>query len=238
VKVMVDYVRALGQAGAQERAFCTVLHDRQNVAVRLVEEGLAKVVSHRQDEKRASQYDQLLAAEQGARAKGKGMHGKAEPPGTHPPTTTTKQKTKLRAGLTVSVYRFTVVDGLAGARKFLPFLSRSRNSAIVDWVISATRFKLIVPSQVRTLSPPPPPPPPTLLPPPLCCLQNCIITLSLAGLRGPRREDKWGDFALRFTTDKALHRDVFARLSSRVLVSKYPAAYGHGANHIIRWKSK
>jgi hypothetical protein len=37
---------------------------------------------------------------------------------------------------------------------------------------------------------------------------NCLVVFTLAGVRAPRREEKFADVALQFTADKALHRDV------------------------------
>lgn len=52
-----------------------------NIAEALISKGLATALRHRQDDdQRASQYDDLLAAESRASKNGKGLHSKKEPP--------------------------------------------------------------------------------------------------------------------------------------------------------------
>jgi len=177
VKVSVDYIRVFkgdkpgaparppGDKPPPPKVFCTVIQDGKNAAVRLVEEGFATVVAHRSGERRSSHWEALAVAEENARKRGKGLHGRAEAP----------------------KHKYTVVTQ---AQKFMPFLSRGRFSAVVDWVVSATKMKLIVPAH------------------------SCIITFNIQGIQGPMREDKWGDFAMQFTRDKCLQRDVEVEVES------------------------
>jgi len=82
VKVVLDYHGQLPTANQkmEKRAFYSVFLDKTNIAMLLVERGLAYVVSHRQNESRSPDYDTLLLAERKAVKKGKGVYGKEAPP--------------------------------------------------------------------------------------------------------------------------------------------------------------
>jgi staphylococcal nuclease domain-containing protein 1 len=132
VRVNVDYSRKPGDApgapkrgpndqGPPERFFCTVAHDRVNIATRLVEESFAKVINHRGGEKRSSHWEALSVAEATAQKKHKAIWSKGEAP----------------------KHLITVVSKAA---KFMPFLERGRQRGVIDWVVSGSKFKIEVPT--------------------------------------------------------------------------------------------
>ena len=164
VRVVVDYVKtgamikeAQARAAAAkpdqprrppsdkpipDKIFASVLHDKvyvyfvyfyclsaalfllavcSNIATRLVEDGLARVIFHKGEEKRSGYYEALHVAEKAAEKKGKHMHSNKDAP----------------------KYRFNIVDKPA---KFIAFLNRGRQVGLVDWVISPTRFRILLPT--------------------------------------------------------------------------------------------
>lgn len=127
VSVKLDYLKPPSD-GFEERQCATVAFESKDVGEVLVKKGLALVIRHRkEDDNRASNYDNLLIAEDGARAANVGVHSDKDPP----------------------LHRITdASENVAKARQFLPFLQRSgRLNAVVDHVFNASRFKLTVPSQ-------------------------------------------------------------------------------------------
>lgn len=71
------------------------------------------------------------------------------------------------------------------ARNFLPFLQKSRRlPAIVDYVLSGHRFKILIPKE------------------------TCAIAFSLSGVRCPARGDKYSEEAITFMRQKIMQRDV------------------------------
>jgi staphylococcal nuclease domain-containing protein 1 len=142
VSVTVDYTRVMGGGAAdkdgaeanpgQERSFATVLYTTKkgedvNVAVGLVGEGFAEVVRHRAGEDRASAYDDLLAAEDAAKASKKGVHSGKEAP----------------------AHRFADLSVDSGkAKAHFPFLQRAKTlKAIPEFVFSGGRCKVFVPGE-------------------------------------------------------------------------------------------
>jgi len=82
VRVLVDYRRAVPVPSKEttskdadklktlpDRIYVTILLDKTNIALKLVEEGFARVVPHKSDEKRSMHYEALLIAEQAAKKK-------------------------------------------------------------------------------------------------------------------------------------------------------------------------
>lgn len=136
-----------------------------NVAEMVVSHGYARVVRHREFEERSNYYDVLLTAEAKANASKKGIHSQKEPPAQHIQdlTNATAKRTK----------------------DFLPFLQRSRRlPAIVEYVLSGHRFKLLIPKE------------------------TCSIAFSFSGVRCPGRGEPYADEALAFMRRKILQRDV------------------------------
>ncbi|KAI8813003.1 hypothetical protein BJ742DRAFT_752189 [Cladochytrium replicatum] len=80
VHVSIDFVKP-AEAGFERRECATVRVGDQNLAELLVSRGLAQVVRYRKDDdNRASAYDQLLIAEDAAMKAGQGVHSKKDNP--------------------------------------------------------------------------------------------------------------------------------------------------------------
>ncbi|KAL9241835.1 hypothetical protein vseg_015899 [Gypsophila vaccaria] len=136
-----------------------------NVAEMLVVRGLADSVKHRDFEERSSNYDALLAAENKAMANRKGKHSSSDPPAHH-------------------IQDLTAASGKK-AKDFLPFLQRSRRlSAVVEYVLSGHRFKLLIPKE------------------------TCSIAFSLSGVRCPGRGEPYSEEAIALMRRRILQRDV------------------------------
>ncbi|XP_058087538.1 ribonuclease TUDOR 1-like [Magnolia sinica] len=116
-------------------------------------------------EERSNYYDTLLVAESRAINGKKGIHSAKDPPVMH--------VTDL---LTASAKK---------AKDFLPFLQQSKRlPAVVDYVLSGHRFKLLIPEE------------------------TCSIPFSFSGVRCPGRDEPFSDEAIAFMRRKILQRDV------------------------------
>ncbi|KAF9607540.1 hypothetical protein IFM89_036902 [Coptis chinensis] len=136
-----------------------------NIAELVVSRGFGTVIRHRDFEERSNYYDALLAAESRATAGKKGIHSAKDPPVMH------------------------ITDLLTASSKktkdFLPFLQRSRRlPAIVEYVLSGHRFKLLIPKE------------------------TCTVAFSFSGVRCPGRGEPYSDEAIAFMRRKILQRDV------------------------------
>ena len=100
----------------------------QNVAVELVENGLAEAVRHRATEPRSHEYDAMCLAERRAQERGAGVHARLE-------------AVQLRrvSDLTADLKQATALE-------LLPHL-KTPMAGVVDHVFSATRLKVFVPAQ-------------------------------------------------------------------------------------------
>lgn len=137
-----------------------------NVAEMTVARGYATVVRHRDFEERSLHYDALLAAEARSRKGKKGSHSAKEPPVSHLNDLSTQQATHK-------------------ARAFLPFLQKARKlPAVVDYVLSGHRFKLIVPREM------------------------CAIAFALSGVRCPGKGEPFSEEAIAFMRRRILQHDV------------------------------
>ncbi|KAJ4728918.1 Ribonuclease [Melia azedarach] len=136
-----------------------------NIAELVVSRGFGTVIRHRDFEERSNYYDALLAAESRAVSGKKGIHSAKDPPVMHIQDLTTASVKK--------------------ARDFLPFLQRSRRiPAIVEYVLSGHRFKLLIPKE------------------------TCSIAFSFSGVRCPGRDEPYSDEAIALMRRKILQRDV------------------------------
>ena len=150
----------------------TVTFNNKNIALLLVESGYASVIRHRrEDEDRSPIWDELLAAEETSRAAQKGMYSPKAP---------------------ATAKMVEASETLQKAKGYLSFLQRQKKvPAIVDYVASGSRFKLIVPKE------------------------NARLTFILGGIRCPRtarnsseQSEPWGQEALDYTTKRCMQRDV------------------------------
>ncbi|EPS37508.1 hypothetical protein H072_8785 [Dactylellina haptotyla CBS 200.50] len=158
--------------GFEEREMATVMLNNKNVALELIENGLATVVHHRRDdEDRSPIWDTLKAAEGTAIEEQKGMHN-PKAPATKPIVDASESEQKAKAHLS--------------------YLSRQkRTPAVVDFIASGSRFKLLIPKE------------------------NVRLTFVLSGIRAPRtarnaseKSEPFGPEALEFTSRRAHQRDV------------------------------
>ncbi|KAF9415074.1 hypothetical protein BGZ94_000197 [Podila epigama] len=175
VHVTVDYVKPPSDQFPETTECATVKVGEINVAEQLVLRGLADVIKSRED--RSQFYDQLLVAETKAKAEGKGKHSAKEPP----------------------KYKWSdASETAAKAKQFLPFFQRGgRTQAIVEYVASGSRFKLIIPKE------------------------NCKMTFVLGGVRCPRsartpteKAEPFGAEALDFVSRRCQQREVEVEVES------------------------
>eukprot|EP00246_Nothoceros_aenigmaticus_P000016 TRINITY_DN10013_c0_g1_i1.p1 TRINITY_DN10013_c0_g1~~TRINITY_DN10013_c0_g1_i1.p1 ORF type:complete len:994 (+),score=218.35 TRINITY_DN10013_c0_g1_i1:98-3079(+) len=137
-----------------------------NVAEMILARGFGNVVRHRDFEERSAYYDALLAAEARATKGKKGIHSGKESPVMH-------------------INDLSLTTASHKAKQFLPFLQRARRlPAVVDYVLSGHRFKLIIPKE------------------------TCAIAFSLSGVRCPGRGEPFAEDAIAFMRRRILQRDV------------------------------
>jgi len=184
VRCLFDYSRPelprKDQAPLPERPFFSVyLPEKGNVAVELVERGLAQVLEHRGGEVRSRDYEALLFAEERARREEKGLWA----PKDRAPIVylndlslpSTKIKDSTKAG--------------ANPKNFLPFLKRAgRQRAVVEHVYTGTRVKLYVPKEA--------------------CLINFSFAAVKCPRITERSADPFAKEAMAFTEDRILQHDV------------------------------
>lgn len=132
VKFTVDGKRAATEE-FPEREMATVKFQDKNVGLLLVENGMASVIRHRQeDTDRSPIYDDLLLAEQAAQEAQKGIWSPKAP--------SAKQYVDYS-------------ESLEKAKRQLALLSRQRRvPAIVDFVKSGSRFTVLVPRENAKLT--------------------------------------------------------------------------------------
>ncbi|TFK20773.1 transcription factor [Coprinopsis marcescibilis] len=175
VKVHIDFIRP-PEGDYEERECATIRYGAHgaNVAEQIVEKGLSSVVRHkRDDENRSPDYDKLIAAEQAAATELRGIHSGKELPAPKAPLNISETSTR--------------------ATQFLNNFKRTgRLPAIVDYVASGSRFKILLPKD------------------------NQVLTLVLGGIRAPRavgrnaadKGEPFGTESLEFSTRKYMQRDV------------------------------
>ncbi|XVF11339.1 hypothetical protein REPUB_Repub08aG0018900 [Reevesia pubescens] len=135
-----------------------------NVAELLVGRGFGTVIRHRDFEERSNYYDALLAAESRALSGKKGIHSAKDPPVMHILDLTTAPAKK--------------------AREFLHFLQHKRVPAVVEYVLSGHRFKLLIPNK------------------------TCSVAFSFSDVRCPGCDEPYSDEAIALMRQKILQRDV------------------------------
>lgn len=171
----MDYVKNEGE----ERRYATIRlqgKPESNVGEMVLEKGLCTVQRHRRDdEARSPEFDRLVAAEAKAVAEKKGLH----------------------SGVESSLPRLNdASENLARATSFLPGFKRGRVPAVVDFVTTAGRLRILVPRE------------------------NVRLTLVLGGIRAPKtarnpgeKDEPFGREALEWVTAHALQRDVELEIS-------------------------
>ncbi|KAI9597394.1 transcription factor [Syncephalis fuscata] len=125
VHVTIDYIQP-AQDNFEERECATVKYNNINVAELLVSRGLAGIIRYRKDDdNRASTYDQLLIAEDTATKAGKGIHS-GKPKAA--PRYTDASENNARANSHISAFK-----------------RAGKVSAVVEHVSNAARFRLLLP---------------------------------------------------------------------------------------------
>ncbi|CAB4310792.1 unnamed protein product [Prunus armeniaca] len=136
-----------------------------NVAELVVARGFGTVIRHRDFEERSNYYDALLSAESRAIAGKKGIHSAKDPPVMH--ITDLMQASAKKA------------------RDFFPFLQKRRKiPAVVEYVFSGHRFKLLIPKE------------------------TCSIAFAFSGVRCPGRGEPYSDEAIALMRRRIMQRDV------------------------------
>ena len=144
----------------------------KNIALQLVESGYASVIRHRrEDDDRSPIWDELSAAEEIAHNAQKGMWSPKAP-----------QTSKM----------VEASESIQKAKSYLSFLQRQRRvPAIVDFVSSGSRFKVIIPKE------------------------NARLTFVLSGIRAPRtarnaneQSEPFGPESSEWASKKCMQRDV------------------------------
>ncbi|VEL26866.1 unnamed protein product, partial [Protopolystoma xenopodis] len=188
VEITVDYVQPKMIGSTFDDRICvSVRIGPTNIAEALVTKGLASVIRSRAgraqetgsigtEAPRAGTIETLLAAEAQAQKKHIGMY-------------TAEVATPMRV--------IDLSSNLAKSKQFLPSLKRrGRLLAVVEFIISASRFRLYIPKE------------------------NLLITLLLNGIECPRASrgseagDVFGDEALEFVRDLCMQRDVEIEIES------------------------
>ncbi|KAJ3120522.1 hypothetical protein HK098_004550 [Nowakowskiella sp. JEL0407] len=127
VQVNIDYIKP-AQGEFEERECATVKVGDVNIGEKLIAQGLAGLLKYkRDDDNRASNYDQLLAAEEAAIKGLLGIHSGKE-----------KEVEKIDDAS----------ENITQARKYFPSLQRLGTvNGVVEFVSSGSRFKVRIPSQ-------------------------------------------------------------------------------------------
>ncbi|GBG26689.1 Staphylococcal nuclease domain-containing protein 1 [Hondaea fermentalgiana] len=141
--VMIEYERAPAEGAvgmaAMPRKFGSVLvqtrKGRKNVALMVVEEGLAEVLRHRADDERSQYYDELAIAQDEAKNAKRGLFSPtaSKDADTGRPQDLTSNKELARAHLTTLQSRGS------------PGLEAGSHRAVVDYVLSGSRLRVVIP---------------------------------------------------------------------------------------------
>jgi len=140
VAVQIDYVRPIPIGGpesgkSEDRAFATVIDDKgRNLAVMLVQQGLASVIRHRGDEPRSLVYDEMLQVEAEAKEQHRGLHSGKTPAPRH-------------------VNDLSTPAAATQAKALFPSLQRAgRMRGVVEFVINGSRLKVNIPKESCTIT--------------------------------------------------------------------------------------
>lgn len=190
VRVVPEYIRASAADDKREaRQFATVFQNKINMNEALISSGFAEALQHRMDEERSQWYDLYLAAETKAKEAARGIHNPkehvvtrvtdltervrlprkkpaAKKPAADGEEADNEEEAKEEKAAAPSKFE---TEALAKnkqisqkARQYLVFLQREKQiNAVVEFVFSASRFKLLVPKE------------------------HVLIAFSLAGVRTP-----------------------------------------------------
>jgi len=144
VRLVFDYVRRPpkreGEKEAPEKACYSVYQNYQNLAVILVELGLAWAQPPRQGEERSTDFEVLLIAENKAKQAHRGVHMPLD-----------KVPVRRINDLCVDSDSKNRSTQITRAKQSLPgFQRKGQMRAIVEYVFSGARFKLFIPKETST----------------------------------------------------------------------------------------
>ena len=173
--VKVEYIQPKSDS-YPEKICCTVRPADQpkwNAAEALVSKGYAQVIKYISDDsQRASNFDELLKIEQNA-SKSKDS----------------KDKEKQRELAPLKVVD--LCNDATRAKQLFPFLSRTRKDAVIEFVFSASRFKVFLPKE-----------------------NNTLLNLVLAGVMVPREPEAIRDASTAAAKSLVHQRDVSIQVDS------------------------
>jgi len=136
VRCVVDYVKELpprDNEPAVERAFFSVYLDKNNVAVELVDHGLATSINHTGPQPRSRDYEHIIFAEQRAKTNRKGVYAPED------------KAVIIKINDLSNTKDASVVQK---AKQFLPFLKKNgKQRGVVEHVASASRLRLYIPKE-------------------------------------------------------------------------------------------
>lgn len=140
VRCVLDYTReapkSQGNKGkdkgkekdkVEERNYCSVYLDKNNVAVELVEQGFAEPSEHRGGEQRSRDYEHIIFAENRARKLQKGIHAKPES--------------------ATQAHIVEVSEAKLAKQKFPALQRHGKMRGVVEYEFSPSRFKIYVPKE-------------------------------------------------------------------------------------------
>lgn len=173
--VKIEYIQPKSDS-YPEKICCTVRPADQpkwNAAEALVSKGYASVMKYFSDDsQRASNFDELLKAEQNALK-----------------TINSKDKEKQKDFAPLKVVD--LCNDATRAKQLYPFLSRTRKDAVVEFVFSASRFKMFLPKE-----------------------NNTLLNLVLAGVIVPREPDALKNASTAIAKALVHQRDVSIQVDS------------------------
>lgn len=112
----------------EERTYCSIYFEKNNVAVELVEQGLALPSEHKGGEQRSRDYEHIIFAESRAKKGAKGLHA---------------PKDKA-----IPINIVDITQDVKLAKQKFPFFQRSgKLKGIVEYELSPSRFKVFVPKE-------------------------------------------------------------------------------------------
>jgi staphylococcal nuclease domain-containing protein 1 len=165
----VEYTRKIGD---NDRPFVSLYNGKnQNLATKLISAGLATCQNHRDGDERSQEFTQLVNSEAEAKSAGRCLHGNKPAP--------------EHRGNNMS-------ESAAKAQASLPSLQKmgSGQPCVVEYVMSGSRFKLVMPRE------------------------GCTLTFALSGVRTPshgggdKTAQPFGNEAVAFTKRIATQRDA------------------------------
>lgn len=173
--IKVEYIQPRSDS-YPEKICCTVRPADQpkwNAAEALVSKGYASVVKYMSDDsQRASNFDELLKAEQNAQK-----------------TKDSKDKEKNKDFAPLKVVD--LCNDATRAKQLYPFLSRTRKDAVVEFVFSASRFKMFLAKE-----------------------NNTLLNLVLAGVIVPREPEALKNASTQAAKNLVHQRDVSIQVDS------------------------